>query len=269
MKIEFIHEKGVGILNEDSFLIKDNIFGVFDGVTSINKASMVEGKTGGLIASTITKDIFSKNNKSLKELAVEANEKIGEEMKKMEIDTTDKLNLWCTNLAVVKIINNNNLDWIQLSDSFIALIYQDNTFKIISENDNHDEETLSMWAELAKDKTENIRGVLDEQFKKVRRNSNTTYGLLTGEKEAINFLREGTEDLKKVKNILLFTDGFLIPQKDISKPYPWDFFINLYLKEGLEGIKNYIRKIEKNDKKCWVYPRSKQHDDMTAISITL
>ena len=36
-KIENIYEKGMKKLNEDSFLIKDNILGVFDGASDLAK----------------------------------------------------------------------------------------------------------------------------------------------------------------------------------------------------------------------------------------
>jgi hypothetical protein len=268
MKINFIHEKGIKNTNEDSYLIGDNIWGVFDGANSLNKYADADGRTGGLIASTIAKESFEMNDGLLRDMAIKANGKIGEEMKKRGIDTSDKLNLWCTNLAVVK-IENNRINWLQLADSATIFIYRDNSFKVIMDEESHDRETLVKWGELAKNKTENIREALKDQIKKVRRDINVSYGFLTGEKEAIGFLREGTEELEKVRHILLSTDGFVLPQKDPNSPHPWDEFISRYLKDGIEGLKNHIRAIEESDPDCWTYPRQKKHDDMTAISIVL
>ncbi|MDP1813335.1 MAG: protein phosphatase 2C domain-containing protein [Leadbetterella sp.] len=268
MKISFINEKGVKNTNEDSYLIKDNIWGVFDGANSLNKYVDKDGKTGGLIASMITRDAFEKNDKSLRDMAMDANLRINEELNKRKIDSSDKLNLWCTNLAVVK-IDGDKIHWIQLSDATIVFVYSNNSYKLILDNNEYDNETLLKCKELARDKAKNMRELIDEQIKSVRKKINVTYGFLTGEKEAISFIKEGEENIKDIKHILLFTDGFTIPQKDPLDPYSWDNFVKQYLRDGIEGLRDKIRTIEKSDPNCWLYPRMKKHDDMTAISITL
>ena len=37
MKVNYIFDKGSSNVNEDSYLMKNNIFGVFDGATSLDK----------------------------------------------------------------------------------------------------------------------------------------------------------------------------------------------------------------------------------------
>ena len=59
-QVSQIQEKGSGIINEDSILVKDDIFGVFDGASSLNKYIDENGKTGGYLASSIVKEIFEK-----------------------------------------------------------------------------------------------------------------------------------------------------------------------------------------------------------------
>lgn len=267
MKTSLVWEKGIKSVNEDCYLLGNNIWGVFDGANSLHKYVDSDGKTGGMIASMIAKESFEKNDQSLRKMAIRANTMIDNAMKKKEIDTTDKLNLWCTNLAVVRIVD-NKLYWIAISDATIILVYANNSFKVISGNDKHDQETLVMWAELAKHKAKNIRKKLDVQIKKVRRQINISYGFLTGEKAMEEFLQEGVEDLAKIKHVILSTDGFIIPQNHPLDTYPWDEFVGRYLKEGINGLRDHIRIIERLDPNCWRYPRQKQHDDMTAISIT-
>jgi hypothetical protein len=58
MKVDYIYDPGSS--NEDSYLIKDNIFGVFDGFGRDNYRDE-NRKTGGLLASEIVRDTFSKN----------------------------------------------------------------------------------------------------------------------------------------------------------------------------------------------------------------
>ncbi len=266
MNVNYIHEKGIKEVNEDSFLIKEKLFGVFDGATSLKGFIDAEGRTGGQIASSIAKATFSQQDNPLKELALEANENIREAMVKAGIDISDKLNLWCTNLAVVK-IEENAVKWLQLSDAGILFIYSDDSFKVFSSD--HDLPTLLKWRELADKKTENIRSMLKEQVDAVRRDLNVTYGFLTGEKEVSKFFKEGEESIQEISHILIFSDGLTIPSKDPSQPAKWDILVNLYLQGGLKKVRDYIRNIEENDPKCWEYPRLKKHDDMTAISIAL
>ena len=97
---------------------------------------------------------------------------------------------------------------------------------------------------------------------------NITHGTLTGEPEALNFLKTGRESLEKIKHILLFTDGILLPKEDPKSPDDFATFTHLFLKGGLKELKNYVRKIEKSDPYCWKYPRYKQYDDITAVAIT-
>lgn len=265
-KVEFISEKGVKPTNEDSYLIGENIWGVFDGATSLNKYIDPDGRTGGLIASSIARDSFKKNDAALLDMAKQSNALIKNEMEERGIDIGDKLNLWCSNLAVVRIVG-NNIEWIQLSDASIVFIYKDNSYKFIL-GDNHDKETLIKWKGLADNKVEDIREALAEQIEKVRRGININYGFLTGEKGMENFIKKGVEEIENIKHILIFTDGFSIPQDDPYDDYPQDEFIELYFEGGIEKLCKYIRKIEDSDPKCWQYPRLKKHDDMTAISIT-
>src|SRR4029079_19205507 len=93
MKVDFLTERGSGSVNEDQILMAEPVFGVFDGATSLNKYVDQSGKTGGLLASSIAKETFMKNDKSLLALAMEANGSILHAMQQKGIDTGDKLNL--------------------------------------------------------------------------------------------------------------------------------------------------------------------------------
>ncbi|MFA4931260.1 MAG: protein phosphatase 2C domain-containing protein [Patescibacteria group bacterium] len=268
MPVDYIYNRGDHDLNEDNYLIKDNLFAVFDGAGSLNKYVDAEGRTGGFIASNIAKDVFDKNNKSLKELAVIANKEIKSAMQSRDIDTTDKLNLWCTNFAAIK-IEENIVNWAQISDATIIFIFRDDSYQVINCDFDYDQETMIKWKQLADQQKANIRQLLDDQLKSVRRKINITYGFLTGEPEMAKFIKEGQENIDKIKHIILFTDGFYLPKKNPEAPDDWGQFIKMYLEGGIQELANHIRTIEESDPKCWTYPRGKQHDDMTAISITM
>ncbi len=265
-QISQIQEKGVGIMNEDSILIKDNIFGVFDGASSLNKYINDEGKTGGYLASSIVKEIFEKNDKPLIELAKEANDKLEKEMLKHNIDVNDKVNRWNTTASVVK-INKETFEYLQICDSAILVINKNGTYKVINGFEDHDEETIIKWQKLAEEKIQNIRDVLLPTIIDNRRKANIDYGVLNGEQDALNLIHTGSDSLKDIASILILSDGLLIPKKDPTSKENWELLVDLYQKGGLENIKNYIRNIENNDPNCWDYPRLKKSDDISAVAL--
>lgn len=266
MKIDFVFDEGSS--KEDTCLIKDNIFGVFDGANSTNKFFDEGGRSGGLIAATIAKETFKENSGSLKDLAIETNRKIKEKLLESGVDITDKLNLWFTMASVVR-INKNSFEWLQAGDCIMLVIYKDDDFRLIADIDDHDRETMILWKQYAKKKTKNIMDILRKgPSRELRKRVNEDYGALDGEEKFVNFIQIGEEHLENIKHILLFTDGMRIPKENPEEPDDFDTLIKLFLEGGLEHVKNYIRNIEKDDPNCWKYPRYKQYDDITAISIS-
>ena len=262
MKIDYIFDPGSS--NEDSYLIKDNIFGVFDGYGR-GKYIDEKGKTGGLIAAEIVRDVFFQNDKSLEILAREANERIQEKLNELEI----KDNSWSAVWAVGR-IKDNFFEWIQLADSLILVIYENGSFKLLVDDYDLDDRILPLWKELAEKKEKNIMQVLMARgvFDKLDSEKNKTFGVMNGQKEVFSFIKQGKEDLKNIKHIFLFTDGIFLPKEDPKAPDDWHLFVKIFLEGGLKKIKDYVRNIEKDDPYCWQYPRFKQHDDITAISIS-
>lgn len=265
MKIDYIID--IGFRNEDSYIIKNNIFAVFDGYNSSLRFKDDEDFTGGMIAANIAKEAFLTNRGSLKDLAIEANRKIQERMLTLKIDVLNKDNLWGTMFAAVR-VKDNYFEWAQLGDSLILVILKDGTHRLLVEDYDHDGEVLTIWKQFAEQKKENIRQLIAEPLSKLRAKTNETYGVLNGEEAADNFIKTGVEDLKNVSDILLFTDGLMIPKEDPAGKDDWKLFVDLFREGGLENIKNLVRKLEKNDPKCWKYPRYKQYDDITAISLS-
>ena len=265
MKIDHIFD--IGSSNEDSYLIKDDLFAVFDGFNSLDGFKDKNGMTGGLIAATIAKDVFSSNQGSLKGLAIEANCKIRERVLDSKIDTKNGNSLWGTIFAAVR-VKDDSFEWAQLADSLILIIFKDNSYKLLVEDFDHDGEVFTIWKQLAEQKKEKIRELMAEPMAKLRAKRNETYGVLDGEKEAENFLKTGREKLKNISHILLFTDGLMIPKEDPMGKDDWKLFVDLFLQGGLDNIKNFVRNLQKDDPKCWKYPRCKQHDDISAISLT-
>lgn len=264
-RIEKITEKGSKKINEDEYLIKDNLFSVFDGATSLCGFKTKTGKTGGKIASETAKNIFSGNNNSLLDLAKKVNNKINQKMINHNVDISKKENRWCVCVAAIR-LHENNLEYLRIGDTSIFIEYKDGKRKLIKGKDI-DIESLKLCNRLSIKRVKNIRERIIPQLLKVRRKQNIKYGVLNGEKKAMNFIKTGKLPLKNIKFILLFTDGLMLPRKNPELKHNWKDFIYLLKSKGLKGLLKEIRKIEDLDPYCWKYPRLKQKDDATGILI--
>lgn len=266
MRIDFLYEKGTAELNEDCYFIEDDIFGVCDGSTSLQRVLYNNDQTGGFLASNIAKDVFSRNNASLLSLAQKANTAIRDAMEQHGVDLADKGALWNTSAAVVR-VNQNSFEWAQIGDSLVLAVYDDNSHEVLVPTFNHDLETLRIWQAHARCVQDNILCALHEQILKVRRCMNVTYGAMSGEEEAMSFLNHDSRSLDGIAHILLFTDGLFIPKHDPGEREDFDLFVKLYLEGGLAGVRDHIREIEARDTNCSMYPRFKTHDDIAAIAL--
>jgi len=267
MKIETLYDNGVGLVNEDSLLVTNTMFGVFDGASGMEPYTDTEGKTGAAIASSLASAAFTGADKSLLELALDANDAIREAMSSASIDSSRKTALWATSGAVVR-IGEETFDWLQIGDCLILVILKDGSYRLLVENYNHDLESLVLWQELAVKDTENIREQLTEQMLKVRNKVNIDYGDLNGYEGVEDFIKHGTASLSDVAHILLFTDGLYLPKEDPRETDDFATFVALYFEGGLQLIQDRVRQEEATDPKCWKYPRFKQYDDIAAVALT-
>ena len=267
MQIDHIHEQGTGNFNEDALFLNGRIFGVFDGATSLDGATYENGITGGRLASTIACETFKKDDAPLFELAKQANSAIFEGMTRRGVDLSRKEGLWSTSAAVIR-LTEETFEWIQTGDSLILAIYEDNSYKVLVDNYDHDLETLLMWKEVASKRKGPILEELRDQIIKVRNQMNITYGVINGERETEGFLKTGTEKLDGIKHLILFTDGLFIPSEDPEKDSNFDDFVDLFLNGKLSGVRNHVRQLQESDPDCRKYPRFKPHDDIAAVALS-
>ncbi|MFA4819460.1 MAG: protein phosphatase 2C domain-containing protein [Candidatus Aenigmatarchaeota archaeon] len=265
MKVDFVFDEGSS--KEDTYLIGQNIFGVFDGANSINKFFDENGKSGGLMAASIVRDEFAANKGTLKEMAIKANNILRKKMISNNIDVSDKASLWCTTAAAVR-IKNKTFEWLHVADSLILVIYMDDSFKLLAHDYDHDRGAMIVWKKLAQEKRKNIHDIIWKKTPHTRFKSNEAYGMINGEEKFSKFILTGEENLENVKHILIFTDGLILPKEDPEKEDNFNAFVRLFLKGGLKNVMQYVRDLEKDDPECWKYPRYKQYDDITAISIS-
>jgi len=267
MKVSSITDKCNGQVNEDSFLITDNLFGVFDGATGLIKYTDENGNTGGFLASQIAKRVFKQNqHESLIPSLETINTEIRKAMKAAGVPMHDKGALWTTGVSIAKVLD-TQVEYIQLGDAPIIFIKQDGSFNTLFSD--HDLETLKLWKHLVQQGVRDIRHDerMEEQLLKVRRQTNISYGVLNGEPEALAFVLQGTVSKSNLAHILIFSDGMLIPQENPENTENFETIVKLYKEDGLEKVKTFVRNIEDSDPGCLQYPRFKQHDDLTAIAI--
>jgi serine/threonine protein phosphatase PrpC len=264
--VETILEQGSGNINEDILLQADNLYGVFDGATSLEKSGDTSGKTGGLLAAESAAQVFSRNGGTLCQLATLANHDIREQMEVSGVDLNCRRNLWSTSCMVVR-IDKDGLEWFQIGDSLALVLYEDGSHRLLADPIDHDRETLRLWKERGPSATGTIGDSLADQILKVREGMNIHYGVLNGEPQALDFVRHGRESLAGVTDIILYTDGLFMPRTDPDQPEDVEAFVRLYRQGGLKLIHRRVRELQKDDPRCLTYPRFKIHDDIAAIAL--
>ncbi len=264
-RLETLLVKGSGRMNEDAQLVASDLYGVFDGATSLDNA-VYGGVTGGYLAAGTAAEIFGRNDGALADMAAAANEAIREQMAAAGVKLGCKEDLWSTSVAVVR-RRGERLEWCQTGDCRIQLLYEDGSTSQLVEPHDHDAETLQLWRKMAPTSSEPIHVALAEQIRAVRCRMNIDYGVLSGEPEALAFLRCGSVSLAGVAAVLLYTDGLQIPCRDIGLNHDSQLLASLFSQGGLRAVYRHIRAIQESDPHCRLYPRFKPSDDISAIAL--
>ena len=199
-------------------------------------------------------------------MAEEANKRILNEMKKEGVETKRKEALWSTAIAALK-INKNKIEFLTIGDCVILGVFEDGKFELLNGFEEHDLETMIEWSKIRDKKLEEKWKILKAQIEKVRLKTNVDYGSMNGEKEALKFIKSGKISKEGIESIILFTDGLIIPKKEPKEKEKWQMTVDIYQKNGLDGLLEHVRSLEKEDPECSKYPRFKQYDDVAAIGI--
>ena len=264
---ETLLEKGSGSLCEDVLFTGDKLFGVFDGATSLVNNRLINGHTGGLLAAQIASTVFQEEKGSLYLSAQKANARIRDAFIRSGLDLQERLSLWSTSMAVVK-LGEHSFEYCQTGDAQILLLYHNGEFRVLTPDLDIDRETLLRWKQRAEPENGKIHELLREEIQRVRLEMNRSYGVLNGEPEALDFLVHGEEELDGVSDILLFTDGLFVPRENPLENNDWQSLVELYKAGGLRGVQKHVRERQQSDPRLQQYPRFKVHDDIAAVSIT-
>jgi hypothetical protein len=150
----------------------------------------------------------------------------------------------------------------------IMILHHDGSHSLLSPELDIDGETLALWQQ-SPATGQTIHSLLAEQIAEVRLRMNVSYGVLNGEPEAMQFFRHGHHSLAGVSDILLFTDGLMLPKADPTSPTDWHSFADIYCRGGLTALRDHVRTVQQTDPVCRCYPRFKMHDDIAAIAVTV
>lgn len=265
--VETLHEQGSGEYNEDILLLTENLFGVFDGATSLEKFYDINGNPGGRCAAMLAAQTFQDMDGSLAQIAESANGVIRKAQQLNNIPLNERHRLWSTSMAVVR-LKDSSFEYCHTGDSMILLLYTDGRHALLTPELDIDSETLQLWKDSPK-LQQGIHSCLAAQILKVRLQMNVSYGVLNGEPESMQFLRHGRHSLAGISDILLFTDGLLLPRENPQETGDWENFAALYRCGGLARVRDHVRSLQREDAICRSYPRFKMHDDIAAIAVTL
>jgi serine/threonine protein phosphatase PrpC len=174
--------------------------------------------------------------------------------------------LWSTSLAAVQ-VHGHRVDWCQIGDCMILLIFRDDRSRLLTRVPAQDEQVLKTWQAIGADEHGSIHQVLAGEIAAVRRQTNRSFGSLNGEDEALDFLAHGSLEDEQISDVLLFTDGFFPPNPDPGKSFDQDKLVRLYRSAGLGEVRDYIRRVQREDPRCHRYPRFKMFDDIGAIAL--
>ncbi|MBO9129035.1 protein phosphatase 2C domain-containing protein [Bacillus sp. 165] len=252
--------------SEDAYIINENmhIYGVCDGATPIIPFQDKNGHNGAFLAANLFKQYFEtiQEEDSLAAHIMQANQRLREAMLDHRVDVTNKQQLWCTCIAVIR-ITENNLMFAQLGDSMIVVRYKDGSIRVLTKD------TVKGIGERARLKRREERGrgfiVPDESvfadrkqqilYNRTLANTPNGYTVANGSIEAGQFIQHGIEAIDTIKNILICSDGLFHPVLSLEE---------VAHAVWTNGLEQYVENLGDFEYKRGLHP-----DDKTAVVISL
>lgn len=265
LQVEALLEQGTGLVNEDRLYVGGDVFAVVDGSTSLTEEYSSDVLSGGARAAELIVDSLGGASGSLLHRIDLANKAINDAMAGEQIDLSKKENRWAASVTAVR-LHENSLEWCQIGDCRLVLVYDDGSCKVVGGTVDHDCKTLDLMRELGGRTKAMQTELMAHQILEVRRGMNVNYGVVNGEDNAVQFARTGIESLSQVTDILLFSDGLELGRQDKESVR---HIVDLYKQGGLKNSRDYVRSQQDSDKAGIIYPRFKHHDDISAVALQL
>jgi len=277
-KVQSGTQKGIGDLNEDALVLNEagQVYGVIDGVSSMEKFLDGEKRTGGYIAAQLAVSHLLKVSQgqdlTLKEAVLAANLELRNRMEAEGIEVSCNWKLWSAVFAVVQ-IHSTYFDYVQCGDCMIFVEYNDQSIRVLTHNQVEPFDTLILnkkqeLLELGHTKEE----VLSQLFSLSASNrgmANTLegYSVMNGDPAFGDFMEGGRISLANVRRIYAVTDGLFHHIEASDDPLKWNKLIKEINKRGLDHYMDHLTCVEEQDPFCLHFPRHKKSDDKTAVII--
>lgn len=274
-------------MNEDAYAInqKAGIYAVMDGATGLENLSgdiasqavqqeMLEEKPTQTLLERITQA-----NQSIGEKTVASYQAIGGQLEENSIEHMPKLQRSSTGAAIIQWNQDAAFfDYVHAGDCMIFLQYENGDIRFITYDliSYLDQRAIEAFVQLPNqsenrslsfaDKKQRLKPLLKENRRQL--NTKQGYGILDGSREATHHLEYGRIALKRVRKILLISDGMQIPCS-LEETKGWEKTAAYAFEHGLNKLLEKIEKREAEDPECFVYPRLKPADDKTALLLEL
>ena len=271
--------------NEDAYVIneKNHIYAAIDGATGLKGIP-------GYFASYALRDALSAENSQLslrerielgnESLAAKTVQYYNEHYTKVDkIDDVEKNNRSSTGLAAIQFSDDGQwIDYSHAGDCMLFLQYENGdirtvTYDLIQYLDGQVVAEMVRLRSLPENENLSVLDIREQVKHMLLKNRNCLntakgYGIIDGSKASLEQMEYGRLSLRKVKKILLLSDGFTYPVTN-SEEDEWLISAEIAFESGLDVLLEDILQKENSDPNCVTYPRLKKSDDKTGILLEL
>jgi serine/threonine protein phosphatase PrpC len=166
-------------------------------------------------------------------------------------------------VVAVRPAPSGEVDWLVLGDSFLVLRTEDG-FEAITDQ-RLKQSAVQQRTALRQAEADN-HGLWTELVAEERRlrNHPEGYWIAAGEPTAADHALAGTTQRQDLTHALLFSDGGARPVEPFAAT-TWEECFQKLVQAGPSGWLSHVREVEASDPDRTRWPRSKRHDDVTAV----
>ncbi|MDY0409224.1 PP2C family serine/threonine-protein phosphatase [Virgibacillus soli] len=283
MKLTYVHQIGDKEINEDAYVINADaaIYAVLDGATGIS------GIPGYVASHTVEKELsHAAPSAELFQIVEAANRMLSEQnlayfskhyQYAQRLTDIPKEQRGSTGLAAIKFASDmTSFQFVHAGDCMIFLLYENGDIRAITYDVVQYFDQIGMEALMdLRGKAAYASAPFPELMQKVKPtllnnrlklNTSEGYGIIDGSPEAMQHVECGKISLKRVKKILLVSDGLSMPVT-YGDATSWEKTATFAFENGLDALCKEIQQLENNDPNCQHYPRFKKSDDKTGLMI--